>query len=59
MRLVHLLSISSLVWLLYYMYVYILYLFERKKYYSYCAKLLTIIFPIFLMVCSDISEASH
>ena len=31
MRLIHLLLISSLVWILYCMYVYILYLFEKKK----------------------------
>ena len=41
MRLIHLLSISSLVWLLYCMYVYILYLFEKIFfYYSYYCKII-------------------
>ena len=43
MRLIHLLSISSLVWLLYCMYgsyVYILYLFEKIFFHSYCRKII-------------------
>ena len=59
MRLIHLLSISSLVWLLYCMYVYILYLFEKKNCYSYCRKIIDKQHFIFLMVRSDISEASR
>ena len=65
MRLIHLPLISSVVWILYCMYVYIIYSFEKIFYYSYIvihipAKFLTnSIFPIFSMVCSGISEASH
>ena len=44
MRLIHLLLISSLVWILYCMYVYILsvYLFEKIFCYSYCRKIIDI-----------------
>ena len=40
MRLIHLLLISSLVWLLYCMYVYILYLFKKIFCYSYRHKII-------------------
>ena len=54
------LLISSLMWLLYCMYVYILYLFEKIFFIHIATKLLTnSIFPIVLMVRSGISEASH
>ena len=42
MRLIHLLLISSLVWILYCIYVYILYLFEKIFYYSYRHKIIDI-----------------
>ena len=59
MRLIHLLSISSLVWLLYCMYVYILHLFEKYFFHSYCRKIIDKQhFPYILTVRSGISEAS-
>ena len=60
MTLIHLLLISSLLWILYCMYVYILYLFEKIFCFSYRRKIIDKQhFPIFLIVRSGILEASH
>ena len=59
MRLIHLLLISSLVWILYCMYVYILYLFEKFFFHIVAKLLINSIFPMFLILRSSISEASQ
>ena len=61
MRLIHLLLISSLMRILYCMYVYIIFIYLRKYFVIHItAKLLTnSSFPTCLMVRSGISEALH
>ena len=62
MRLIHLLLISSFVWIFYCMYVYILpvYLFEKIFCYSYRRKIIDIQqFPYISVVRSSILEASQ